>query len=119
MQHIPSHSRVANVQAPSLVCVCVCVCVRSASKLQGGNGEFPSVSLKRENSDGMDKQYWMTRANEVGTPIVRHVSVCHGHTPSCPSPFQLSLQLQQCTEFWSEKVRLLSSQLEETGKKKP
>lgn len=47
---------------PSLLCVCA---GRSASKLQGGKGEFPSVSLKREDSD-MDKQYWMTRANEVG-----------------------------------------------------
>lgn len=45
---------------PSLLCV-----GRSASKLQGGKGEFPSVSLKREDSD-MDKHYWMTRANEVG-----------------------------------------------------
>lgn len=36
-------------------------------------------------------------------------------TPPLP-PTQLSLQLQQCTEFWSEKVRLLSSRLEESGK---
>lgn len=62
-------TRHSNAHALSLPCVCVC---RSESKLQG-SGEFPSVSLKREDSDNMDKHYWMTRANEVG----------HPHHPTC------------------------------------
>ena len=71
------------------VCLRVCVCVcSSASKIQGGRGEFPTAPLKREDSDNMDKHYWMTRANEVGLPHHHclHMQVCldHSHYPTHP-----------------------------------
>lgn len=108
------HPHTAQQRTCTVTTVCVCVQVRVQA---AGEWGVP-LCVTEERGLGQHGQALLDDPGQRGgSPSLSNMSACCDHTPPCPAPpLQLSLQLQQCTEFWSEKVRLLSSQLEEKGK---
>lgn len=74
--------------------------------------EDPGMLKVGDQSSGeeLDKEFWIRRAGEVGFCRANDAGmmcfVC------CVCVLQLSVQLQQSSDYWSQKVRELSIQLE-------
>ena len=81
--------------------------MRNALKDSGSDSGVDSDTHRTTNDSSLDKNYWIHRAAEVC--VIPHLSVLHKLFI-----LQLSMQLQQSSTYWSDKVRQLSSQLEET-----
>ena len=65
----------------------------------------------------LDKEFWVKRASEVGECVAlfsysKQLSFSLSLSLSLSPHTQLSLQLQQSSEYWSQKVRSLSIELE-------
>ena len=69
--------------------------------------DFPGSETESEAA--LDKEYWIQRAGEVswGGRWIENLLFQNGS-----SPLQLSVQLQQSSEYWAQKVRELSIDLE-------
>ena len=82
---------------------------RNALKDSGSDSGVDSDTHRTTNDTSLDKTYWIHRAAEVCHRMSVCLYVC------CLNLFivQLSMQLQQSSAYWSDKVRQLSSQLEE------
>lgn len=73
--------------------------------------EDPPTFHGRGEEGEFGKEYWIRRAGEVRLCVYVQVSESYLLLHLSLSP-QLSVQLQQSSEYWTQKVRELSIQLE-------
>lgn len=74
------------------------------------------VFREGEDPASLDKDYWISRVGEVSTTftVLKHQSerILYSNGMKVILSLQLSLQLQQSSEYWTDKVKDLNLQLE-------